>query len=559
MSFSCIRGRCPLFVIAFAVTCLPSTTQATDPAKLRAPEKRATTFPRPLSPELPYDVDVAALAQLDRDAQIPEAQRLFDVFAWQAFLALNWPATADGEPDTTKSLADQVGKRVWMGWRRNDTIFLPDGGKPAPWNAGKEISEDQHFLWRFSKQLDERRSPQNMLTESVQAFTAPLVDQNGIFVRYESYVNRPQFEYIVDHELYNQEGQVDFVATQAQPIQFPANVTGPKPRHGSMGLKLAWKQLGPRDIAERFLTIDATVVSTSFDKDGKPIRTKSKQKMGLVGMHITALTQSSPNWIWITFEHVDNVAANDLEFGTNLAGKQARVRPNFNNPDTPTKLVNVRPPMNAPPGAKQFDTWDESKTTNPTQLTRVIPIPPATAALNREVQQLLREEKSVLQYYELIGAQWPVQPGFPAFGGGGGSAPESIVFKAPGRVVPVYLANTVMESYFQAGEQPAGPLEEDDRLPSGFFADSPREPITPDRTRVFGTESCVGCHFSAGAAIGFKRDENGAFLRDPQNNKIPIYGKNGNFGQTGSAGYFWQLQMKARPKTVALPKPAPKK
>src|SRR5262249_26352595 len=156
----------------------------------------------------------------------------------------------------------------------------------------------------------------------------------------------------------------------------------------------------------------------------------------------------------------------------------------------------------------EFTTWDESKTNNPTQLTRLIPIPPATQELNRAVQALLRQQGSVFQYYELVGAQWPVQPGFPAFGGGAGSAPESILCKAPGRVVPVYVVNTTMESYFQNGAQVAGPLEEDDRLPAGTFADNPSEPVTPDRTRVFGTESCVGCHFSAGAAVGFKRDEN---------------------------------------------------
>ncbi len=60
------------------------------------------------------------------------------------------------------------------------------------------------------------------------------------------------------------------------------------------------------------------------------------------------------------------------------------------------------------------------------------------------------------------------------------------------RVVPVYLINSTMESYFQRGNQPAGPLEEDDRLPAGSFADGTREPVTPDRTVVFGTESCTG-------------------------------------------------------------------
>lgn len=511
--------------------------EANNPAK----EVESGAKPFALSPDLPYDVDVAALSKLDRNKQIPEAQRLFDEFAWQAFIALNWPADANGGPDRTKTLKDNSSKRVWMSWRRNDTVFLPNGERPEPWDPKRTLAEKEHFLWRSSKMLNERRSPENALTDFVQAFTAPLIDQNGVFVRYESYINRVQFDYIVENELYNQEGQIGFVATRGQKIQFPANQTSPVKRHGSMGVKLAWKQLGESDIPERYFTIDATVVSTSYDKDGKPVHTKSQQRMGLVGMHLTALTQSSPNWIWATFEHIDNVVSNDLQSGTSLSGRTVRVRPNFNNPDMPTKLVNQQPPKNAPPGdPKNYTTWDESKTKNPTQLTRVIPIAPATQALNRQVQNLLREQCSVFQYYELVGAQWPVQPGYPAFGGGADSAPESILFKAPGRVVPVYLVNTVMESYFQGGNQVAGPLEEDDRLPTGF---------TPDLTKVFGTESCVGCHFSAGAAVAFKRDENGVQMRDQQTGlKVPVYGKNGSFGETGNAGYFWQLQLKARQK-----------
>jgi hypothetical protein len=108
-----------------------------------------------------------------------------------------------------------------------------------------------------------------------------------------------------------------------------------------------------------------------------------------------------------------------------------------------------------------------------------------------------------------------------------------------------------MESYFQTGEQDAGPLEEDDRLPVGFWADNPTERVTPDRTKIFGTESCVGCHFSAGAAIAFKRDENGTLVRNDAGQMIPVYGKNGSFGQTGNAHYVWQLQLKARSKQLS--------
>jgi hypothetical protein len=63
---------------------------------------------------------------------------------------------------------------------------------------------------------------------------------------------------------------------------------------------------------------------------------------------------------------------------------------------------------------------------------------------------------------------------------------------------------------------------------------------------VFGTENCVGCHYSAGACIGFRKDRGRKLLRDANGNKIPIYGENGNDGRTGGANFSWLLQIEAK-------------
>ena len=95
----------------------------------------------------------------------------------------------------------------------------------------------------------------------------------------------------------------------------------------------------------------------------------------------------------------------------------------------------------------------------------------------------------------------------------------------------------VSQTYFQKGFQAASPLEQDDRTSLIF-----------DTTMVFGTESCVGCHYSAGACIGFRKDSSGKLLHDAGGNKIPIFGQNGNGGLTANANFSWLLQLEAKSK-----------
>ena len=97
-----------------------------------------------------------------------------------------------------------------------------------------------------------------------------------------------------------------------------------------------------------------------------------------------------------------------------------------------------------------------------------------------------------------------------------------------------------METFFQNGNQPAGPVADDYRLPAGLLAD----PNT-----VFATESCAGCHFSAGAAVAFKKDPNGRVITqtiDGKKYRIPVFGQNAVRGRMGDADYSWLLQLRAQ-------------
>ena len=528
----------------------------------------AIGFPDKPSPVLPYDVNIDALRGLSSTPQkaappftIPEsnisaAQRLFDVFSWQAFLALNWPALPNGEPNTALTLTDSQTPRVWEYYVDAALVYRKNGAPPPPWKEAVVASQAK-TLFMSGMSVGTPADKKNAgdgdyvlpviggASGSLQAFTGPMVDQQGKWVRYQAAMNNIEFDYLIENKLYNLEGQIAYTAENK--IDFPANEGTTK--RGAMEIKMSWKQMSDQDDPARFLVRKASVVPLT----GGPY----PADFGLVGMHIAAKTESSPTWIWATFEQVDNTNSNDLETDS----KGHPIKPTFFNTSNPTIPVNTLAPKNAGPvkqynpvsgkndGPEVFTTWDEALTTNPAQVTKVLPIPGATAALNAEVQVMLKNLGSVFQYYELIGTQWPTAPTFPGFTNGVANQPngellpsssESILYKVPGKVVPVFLVNTTMETFFQNGNQIAGPVADDYRLPSGLVAD----PST-----IFSTESCAGCHFSAGAAVAFKKDPYGRYVTqtiDGVKYRVPIFGQNAVRGRMGDADYSWLLQLRAQ-------------
>jgi len=183
-----------------------------------------------------------------------------------------------------------------------------------------------------------------------------------------------------------------------------------------------------------------------------------------------------------------------------------------------------------------------------------------TKELNGEVQALLGAKQSVFQYYEMIDVQWPLHPNAPLVPGGEASAPESLRFKTPGEMIPTFLINTTMETYFQVGDQPAGGSEQDNRLkvPGSLLSDEgksvagdPGGNALTDSTKVFATESCVGCHYSAGITTRFLTNDDGTeALKGGY--PSPIMGENANGGNDGNAEFSWMLQQEpwAKPRPI---------
>jgi hypothetical protein len=382
-----------------------------------------------LSPYLPHEVF----------NPIPGAtgtQAPMDYLSWQTFIALNWPASEveNGVPDENLVVGGQTvggyypnGMRrsptVWETFKDSDEIFLPDAKPPSPFST----------------------KPRHILFDMTESFTtSPLNDQNGKHVYYEVRLNEVEYDYIVAHHLYNS-------ADQTPPIVFPPG--NPVTREvGSVHVKAAWKILnldgpGQRDDKDRFYTAQALIFTP-----GRP--SAFLATVGLVGLHIAHKTVGRPQWIWSTFEQIDNAP--------DTAGAPKQSQYNFNNPNCSAQQC--------PPNQQVAKTSDA-----PVQVVRLTPIPQESQGLNAQFQAALRawNPKNVWQYYQLVSTQWPANP------------PDTKNFGDP---APPFLANTTLETYFQ-GPSPAHPS-----------AENP-------------PHSCLGCHGMFAQQLDFMFQLNKAYPR----------------------------------------------
>ena len=381
----------------------------------------APLAPPQISCHQPADVE-GQLAQ----ANFNTRQRAANLYAWQQFIALHWPAAAThpGQPDPAKRL-DASGPRVWETWRDVGTLFLPNGTDPGPWDQVPALPE-VCVAAGVSKVLHRTAKVDDLLDAMVQPTGADatrppiLTDQAGRAVYFDIRMNQVSYDYVRAQGLFN-----GAVQQQTDTVSFPA---------GAILAKGAWRVLDEGQ-GDRFVTSRACVCRQG--PDGQPLDC-APRLVGLVGLHLMAKTPSAPQWLWSTYEQVDNVPPTP-------GGPAA-----FNNPHCS--------PADCPPNQVQ-------PLGVATQVTRVIPIPdqkpdcarPDEArddlkTLNQDLARTLRKAGSKLANYQLVGVQWPVNPAVPAQG-------PATAFQ----VRPAVLGNTTLETFIQ------------------------------------DTSSCMGCHAMAGS------------------------------------------------------------
>lgn len=385
-------------------------------------------------PQLPYEIPEAFqagyTAHLDPNIQPP-----FDVFSWQTFIGLNWPANSKGQPVGNNPGDYPDSLRVWEYYP--DMAELFETGTPLHLELQSAQKENRKYFYLTSK------SPKRLtrFNDFEEASGNPLIDRNLNFVVFSVSANRVEGDFILTNKLNTRAGVDSFYRKNNKQFQLPV-ADFSKKNDGSMEIKTAWRILDTArgDRPERYYTREALIsISADNSTTGKPFFIRAK--VGLIGMHIVRKTQRFTKWIWSTFEHVDNtpdnpqLAMNNQQsknpwsfYYTNTLGLGANDTIVFQPGDNGDYKFEPVAPYAKRYAVSVFGE-QENKAVFGTQALRMNPIYYRTEQVNTLWRNKLKG--TVWANYKLIGSQW--------------TAGDPGIINTPN--VPALLGNSVMETF----------------------------------------------------------------------------------------------------------------
>jgi hypothetical protein len=278
-------------------------------------------------------------------------------FAWQEFIALNWPAanqtgaanTRD-MPDQGKKFGDQSGPLVWQTYRGKVETFPGNGsatvgppgsgiGSPTPSPALPDYGYDA--------------SPQYIYASNVPPCTAPAPAQSPVasaawvnadeisqisldhmyagvlpgpspspnssptpvnsqpqLIRFLAKANRTQYKYVVGNKYWYQDGSSPVEMAAQSFINTTSSQTSPKQPQspfvsfppGTIEVKAAFRELAANEDPTRF-----HVTTVRYYEQGSGNGCYREAPMALIALHIIQKTPSAPSFIYATFEQADNI------------------------------------------------------------------------------------------------------------------------------------------------------------------------------------------------------------------------------------------------------------
>ena len=326
---------CAAAVVAFL------TTGALVVSAQRPPTAAGPAFPPIAVVALPVPTDIPGTAP---SASLQQAA----AFAWQEFIALNWPAVPQtaaantrDTPDTTCRFDDPkcaTRQRVWESFRSKLEIFPGNGQPPNGYSkTAPDFGYDAAPAYNYS-----------FLAGSVPACTAPPVQPSTVptawinldesdqitvdsmfagagptvfpgnsdpqMIRFLAKANRTEYDYVAQNGWW---GAIPLPVKSATIAYLGQNLADPTPApagtasstvslpYNTIEVKAGWRVLTPAELTSgRFHT--ATARYYEFIT-GQRVTCWRQATFGLVALHIIQKTPSAPYFIYASFEQADNI------------------------------------------------------------------------------------------------------------------------------------------------------------------------------------------------------------------------------------------------------------
>ena len=236
----------------------------------------------------------------------------FDYFSWESFIALNWPAATGSrgvpnQPNNPSVFLNAASGTpvVWETYKDTFDLFGQGDQRPSPWESSDSPVKPCPNSQAGQMTLIFLSKGNTPLMQTKQAFSYPLVDQRGNYVYYDIRYDQAEYNFIRGQDsdptswLYLLKNLAPKENAQFG-VQMPMTTATPTNTLGSIMVKAAWRIKTDKDDASRFYATTAQVYNPQT-------KSCSSATVLLVGLHIAHKVDPFTEWVWSTFEQVDNV------------------------------------------------------------------------------------------------------------------------------------------------------------------------------------------------------------------------------------------------------------
>ena len=197
-----------------------------------------------------------------------------DKFAWELFIQISKPADTN-KPDSSA---------IWENWALARNVFKDPNHAPSWEEASKS---DPNLKSMDFLPLQQQRISKFLIEDFKMEFS-PDEPSPRIGGLSETRFNKPVYDFIIQHDLYYQEGIEKYISDK-KILDLPIS---------AMEIKAVWDTIKPEN----------------KDKYHYVIQTNAKGEKtywGLTGLHV--ISKDIPQWTWATFEHVDNPRLSEVD------------------------------------------------------------------------------------------------------------------------------------------------------------------------------------------------------------------------------------------------------